>query len=312
MIIKTRLKGRKGDRSVQAIEVMIGKFAIDRIYLYEERNLRQFIVWMSKDYRDASKRVFPKLFHAIRKFTEYDAICYIGLEAVDRVRKGSLFLAKRCRREHMVYCREDDDCRMQIGEYSIGGCIGFSKVRMDIGMRKVDGFMDGYLHFYGRGDTVLAALMLHQAIELTYRYMEQLFTARERARHSIAEHHAYLGTLYAEVLPVFDSSVPADAAELEFLDSIYLDSRYSDHVDVPVEILRSLVGKFMRLRQLAADIYRKEVAKLGSGMKAMWHISDNLTFPSTIFLHVRWIPPMPKMVFRYIIKGATQRLRLRK
>ncbi|WDF67077.1 hypothetical protein PQ465_12250 [Sphingobacterium oryzagri] len=71
-----------------------------------------------------------------------------------------------------------------------------------------------------------------------------------------------------------------DAKLMKFLDTIYLDSRYSDDVEVSIDVLRALMNKLLKLRQDATDAYRTETAKLMRDMCNISCTSPNLGLPA--------------------------------
>ncbi|WP_138090238.1 hypothetical protein [Sphingobacterium daejeonense] len=87
--------------------------------------------------------------------------------------------------------------------------------------QKIDEFKEGYYHFNEKGKYSLASFMLHQAIELTYRYLELLLIAKERVTHSIRCHHLYMKEISSIYANVFDEDDHDDIVLLQVLEDIY-------------------------------------------------------------------------------------------
>jgi len=126
--------------------------------------------------------------------------------------------------------------------------------------QKIDEFKEGYYHFSVRAKYSLASFMLHQAIELTYRYIELLLVAKERITHSIRCHHRYLKEISSIYAGVFDEDDHNDIVLLQVLEDIYRSTRYEDNFEIDLDTLKRLEVKMEALHSNAEQIFEGIIA----------------------------------------------------
>src|SRR5690606_41434900 len=90
--------------------------------------------------------------------------------------------------------------------------------------------------------------MLHQTIEVTYRYLSILLTAKERITHSIRHYHRHIMNICPIYDSIFDETQATDWILLRFLEKAYRESRYKDEVNVDLWMLDQLEAQMVRLR----------------------------------------------------------------
>lgn len=105
----------------------------------------------------------------------------------------------------------------------------------------------------------MASFMLHQTIELTYRYLELLLTAKERITHSIRCHHRFLKESCSLYPAIFNDEVDEDIHLFQVLEDIYRATRYEDKFQVDLETLLQLEGKMETVLSAAVVIFEQVV-----------------------------------------------------
>lgn len=124
---------------------------------------------------------------------------------------------------------------------------------------KILDFKSGYYHFKAQGRFAIASFLLHQVLELTYRYLELLLTAKERISHSIRVHHIILKEKCALYCGVFNEDDEADINLFKLLEAIYRATRYEDGFYVSPESLDQLEQKMERLCESEQRIFERVV-----------------------------------------------------
>src|SRR5690606_6749796 len=105
--------------------------------------------------------------------------------AQQQLHEHNLFFVQACQWEHCIYkdaTTEVDDFM----EYHIHPkTLSIIKASFDTEQYKIKGFMDGADFFVEQGNLAQAAFMLHQCMELWYRYAGLFIMGKERKSHSI-------------------------------------------------------------------------------------------------------------------------------
>lgn len=80
--------------------------------------------------------------------------------------------------------------------------------------------------------------MLHQAVELTYRYLELLLIGKDRITHSIRCDHLYLKEISSMYAGVFNEDDHDDIVLLQVLEDIYRSTCYEDNFEIDFDTLK--------------------------------------------------------------------------
>src|SRR5690606_21223526 len=197
----------------------------------------------------------PKIVNTIKEYPQYKVICYVAFQAKDKIREGNLFLFTSCQPQKLIYTKENSEFVPIPENFDFTKCRGLAIDFKNREQQKIDEFKEGYYHFNEKGKYSLASFMLHQAIELTYRYLELLLIAKERVTHSIRCHHLYMKEISSIYANVFDEDDHDDIVLLQVLEDIYRSTRYEDHFEIAPEMLKRLEAKMEALHLNAEQIF---------------------------------------------------------
>src|SRR5690606_8071200 len=231
---------------------------IECIYLncYERATAPyELIILVSNKYIKTLGGLVPKILYSIREFTQYRVLCYIAFQAKDKIRQGNLFLFTSCQPHKLIYQKENSDFLPVPKNFDLERCMELTMALHDRERQKIDEFKEGYYYFKDHGKYPLASFMLHQAMELTYRYLQLLLVAKERITHSIRCHHLYLKEISAMYVSIFDEERDTDIYLLQILEDIYRATRYEDNFQIDIDVLEQLERKMLSLHTNAGDIF---------------------------------------------------------
>lgn len=250
------------------IEVLTAKFNIEQIYLntYNREKLPyELIILVSDKYVKTLGDLVPRITNSIRDYPRYRMSCYIAFQAKDKIKEGNLFLFTSCVPEKMIYKREGSEFDIIPDAFEFEKFVKKVHALRNKELQKVDEFKEGYFFYKEKGQYSMASFMMHQTIELTYRYLEILLSAKERLKHSIRGHHHYLKEISTIYDLVFDEDNDTDQYLLNVLEEIYRATRYEDNFDIDVETLVLLEGKMKQLSENAISIYNSIISSFECG-----------------------------------------------
>ncbi|UIR57107.1 HEPN domain-containing protein [Sphingobacterium sp. SRCM116780] len=246
----------------EIILALTAKYNIECIYLntYDHNTTPyELTILVSNKYLKTLGELVPKIVNTIREFEQYRVMCYIAFQAKDRIREGNLFLFTSCQPNKRIYPKEGSGFMPIPLDFD---AVKLLKLAIELSARehqKIGEFRDGYYHFKERNKYPMAAFLLHQTIELTYRYIELLLTAKERITHSIRCHHRWTKELSSLYTTIFDEEKEEDTYLLQLLGNIYRATRYEDNFQVGFETLLQLERKMEDLLANATEIFNQTV-----------------------------------------------------
>lgn len=239
------------------------KFNIEQIYLNRyDRDIvpNELIILVSNKHLRSLGLLVPQIISAIKNFPNFKVKCYIAFQVRDKIREGNLFLFSSCQPDKLVYQKESSNFTPIANNLNFTKCLENAIELTDRELRKIDEFREGYYHFKTIKRYSLAAFMLHQTLELTYRYLELLLSAKEKLTHSIRFHHLHLREISAIYTGVFKKNDDEDIFLLQVLEDVYRATRYENNFHIDLETLNRLEQKMESLSVNAKEIFDQVIS----------------------------------------------------
>lgn len=246
----------------QIILSLAEKYNIECIYANNHDDTDkccELVILVSNKYVKNLGELVPKMVNTIKAFGDYRVLCYVAFQAKDKIREGNLFLFTACQPDKLAYKKDASDFNPIPDNLDSKKCLELANALRSRESRKIDEFRDGYFHFKEQKKYAMAAFMLHQTIELTYRYLELLLTAKERITHSIRCHHRFLQEACAFYPAIFDDEKNEDIHLLQILEDIYRATRYEDNFQLDLDILLQLEHKMETVLSTAETIFERVI-----------------------------------------------------
>ena len=248
----------KGEELYELMDDILNVIAIDRAFLsdlQEEGGTKYHIVTLfvevNKDpvpneivtfVTKAGKR-YPDF--RIRVYTEHQS--EIGLE------RGALYFVLHCCCGTVIYASPNGENLFDYSERAMDTLVKRAKRYFDIEMRKVDAFArtaDGLIE---EGDYAIATFNMHQAYELSFRFIEQMCIGRCKITHSIISHINYAKPFFPTLRPFYATSDMEDNELLLLLEHAYNVARYGNEFEISK-------GQVLRIRNDLKDFIRQAQA----------------------------------------------------
>ena len=247
----------------EIVDILTTKYNIEQIYLNtyaQETTPFELIILVSTKYVKNLDDLAPRIINSIRDYPQYNVMCYVAFQAKDKIREGNLFLFTSCQPQKLIYKKEDSNFEPIPKKMDYASCKKLTISLREREQRKIDEFKEGYYFSKEKKNYGLASFMLHQAVELTYRYLELLLVAKERLTHSIRAHHLYLKRISAAYTGVFDEEDGSDIHLLQVLEDIYRGARYEDDFQINTNTLNQLELKMETLHTKAVKVFEHIVS----------------------------------------------------
>ncbi|GEM_PF-3045569 len=130
------------------------------------------------------------------------------------------------------------------------------------GLAKQRDFLDGVAFYREKGNHAQALFMLHQAVELTFRGIENAVFKRDRPSHGLQEHLKLAGKYIPELATLFSKDDPHHYRLLKLIDQSYTAVRYQRNFEVEPEELDSLEQNIRPILASCHNYYTECMARL--------------------------------------------------
>ena len=237
----------------EVIKILTTNFLIECIYrsdFHGSAEQTELILLVSNKYVNMIGEITPKMGGCIKHFDSYHIKCFVAFQAREKIKIGNLFLYISCQPEKLVYQKPDSIFSPISKDFDPSVCFALFQEFQEREAQKINEFKDGYYHFKARSNYAMAAFMIHQVLELTYRSLEIMLMGKDKITHSIRCHQATLYKIYPYGKPVFDVDQRDDDDLLRTLEEIYRATRYEDDFRINLETLEKIEQKMKALSEL--------------------------------------------------------------
>jgi HEPN domain-containing protein len=111
----------------------------------------------------------------------------------------------------------------------------------------------------------LAAFLLHQCAEHSYRALITAFRGKEKKTHDLFALHKEMEQIAPEIIEIFPMNDMEGQRLLELLNLTYCQSRYQEDFDVSRDDLQLLIERVDRLLTLAKTAFKRIICLLDVG-----------------------------------------------
>ncbi|MBU2900639.1 HEPN domain-containing protein [Maribacter dokdonensis] len=188
----------------------------------------------------------------IRIYTEHQS--EIGLE------RGALYFIRHCCCGTVIYASPNGENLFDYSEKAMDTLLKRAKRYFAIEMRKVDAFArtaDGLIE---EGDYAIATFNMHQAYELSFRFLEQMCIGRCKITHSIISHINYSKPFFPTLRPFSVTSDMEDNELLLLLEHAYNVARYGNEFEISIEQVIKIRSDLKAFIQQTQNIFHRHLS----------------------------------------------------
>ncbi len=124
---------------------------------------------------------------------------------------------------------------------------------------KMAAFLDGATFFIEKNNLSHAAYMLHQYIELWFRFVALFTMGKERKSHSIKELQTYIKPFLPELGNLFNTKIEDEKHLLKLLDDAYITTRYENNYHINLEQIHKILEKANKMESVARSLFKNKL-----------------------------------------------------
>lgn len=175
----------------------------------------------------------------------------------DAISKGNLYFYNICKEDNMLYRAVGSNYELIPTSLDWKELLENTKKQYESEEEKIKAFVNGADFYLEKENYGQSAFMLHQAIELNYRAIEQFITGKSKITHSIKAHQKYLYPYCTELSSIFLTDRQRDIQLLKLLDDAYLAVRYENSYQINKLDLSALRVKASEVKLAAFKTYQQ-------------------------------------------------------
>jgi len=176
------------------------------------------------------------------------------------LQRGAPYFLRHCCFGTAIYSHGDGMDFFDHSEITIGTLVNKAKRYFDTEMRKVDSFArtaDGLIE---EGDYAIAAFNMHQAFELSFRFIEQMCIGRCKVTHSIISHINYCKPFFPTLRPFPETSDMEGNELLVILEHAYNVARYGNEFEISKGQVLRIQSELKDFTQEAQAIFHRHLS----------------------------------------------------
>ncbi|MEN3322220.1 HEPN domain-containing protein [Mariniflexile soesokkakense] len=179
--------------------------------------------------------------------------------AEQQLKEENLFFVYGCTWDKLIY-KDADTALDSFYEYHISLKeinniqVSFGKERL-----KMAAFLDGATFFIKKNNLSQAAFMLHQFIELWYRFAALFKMGKERKSHSIKELQTYIKPFVPVLGNLFNTEIEEEQNLLKLLDDAYISTRYGNNYHINLDQINKVMEKANTIESIATLFFQNKM-----------------------------------------------------
>ena len=180
----------------------------------------------------------------------------------DLLTKGHLYFSAICIAENCLYQSTPDFTLPILSQTKCKELIAKSSPLFHQNIQKAITFFNGARQFANEKECTIAAFMLQQACELTYRSLLLSLKGKDIKCHDLVVLRKHLSHFAPTVLGVFNEKEEEELKILTSIQEAYIDSRYKQTYQVTLEELTKSIAASNNLILAAQEIYNYYCQKI--------------------------------------------------
>jgi hypothetical protein len=248
---------------------------VERIYLsrfeYKETGFKELTILIPNSGKMHITEARPLVNMVMAENAGYRFRLFYLHEVKQALIKGSIVFYTICKEENLVYHLAGSNFVLVLPNLTPKAVLNKVKRNFTKELKKIAGFREGAEFYIRQENCQLAALMLRQVIELSYRTAELIIIGRDKISHSVRNHQQYIQLYIPEMSVIFNQQDEEEMKLLDLLDDAYRSVRYENSYQIKQEQILAfnskadLIGEQLtKLHQVVVEQFKQELLYVNS------------------------------------------------
>lgn len=194
--------------------------------------------------------------------------------AQQQLKEDNLFFVHGCAWEKVIYHHPDAELD-SFHEYRISKkTLRNIQSAFEKEQNKIAAFLDGAIFFMEKKNLSHTAYMLHQYIELWFRFSAFLIMGKERKSHSIKELQTYINSFSPKLGKLFNTEIEEELNLLKLLDDAYITTRYENNYHINLEQVLEIQEKTKLMYTLVSRLFADKMSACQKNLNKQYYKTD--------------------------------------
>ncbi|WP_421151596.1 HEPN domain-containing protein [Seonamhaeicola sp. NFXS20] len=246
------------------LDSILNMLTLDTIFLSELQNEGGNPYYFITAFVDANIDPIPNevinIIAKIEKEYPYFKIrIYTEATSETALERGSLYFVEHCCLGFIVYANSEGETTLDYQSLPVNKLLKRTVRYFSLEMRKIAAFNKTADRLITEKQLGIAAFNLHQAFELSFRFIEQMCIGKSKITHSIISHIKYCEPYFPKLKPFLKDSKQDNNELLLLLEHAYSVARYGDEYQISEAQIHSIRSEFNGFINEVEALYRKHL-----------------------------------------------------
>lgn len=226
---------------------------------FEDNNKVLLIVILEGNSSSLTKELSSMVVKIFQEETDFLYRIFSFEYAQRQIKEENLFFVHGCTWDKLIYqnpdAEQDSFHEFHIPQNTLNNVqLTFEKERY-----KMASFLDGATFYIEKNNLSHAAYMLHQNIELWFRYAALFIMGKERKSHSVKELQTYISAFASELGNLFNTEIEEEQSLLRLLDDAYISTRYENNYHVNLKQINRILEKANKIESITTLLFKNRL-----------------------------------------------------
>src|SRR5690606_22190709 len=246
------------------LDSMLNMLTLDIIFLSELQNEGENPYYFITAFVDANIEPIPNevisLIAKIEKeYPVFKIRIYTEATSETALERGSLYFVEHCCLGFTLFAHSEAENIMDYNNLALSTLLKRAVRYYNTEMQKIDAFIKAADKLIAEKQYVIPTFNLHQAFELTFRFIEQMCIGKSKITHSIISHIKYCEPFFPKLKPFLEVSKMDNNELLLLLEHAYSVARYGDEYQISEAQVRNIRAVFNDFIKEVETLYNKHL-----------------------------------------------------
>ena len=247
------------------LDGMLNTLTLDSIFLSELQNEGENPYYFITAFVDTNIEPIPNevisLIAKIEKeYPVFKIRIYTEATSETALEHGSLYFVEHCCLGFTLFAHSEGENIMDYKNLALNTLLKRAVRHYNTEMQKIDAFIKAADKLIAEKQYGIATFNLHQAFELTFRFIEQMCLGKSKITHSIISHIKYCDPFFPKFKPFSDVSKIDKSELLILLEHAYSVARYGDEYQISEVQVRNIRAEFNGFFKEVDALYNKHLS----------------------------------------------------
>jgi len=271
----------KAEELSELLDSILNIITIDRAFLSRKQNEGNSKYYFLTLFVDVNNDPLPNEIRSLvakkgKKHPDFRIRVYTENQSETGLERGALYFLEHCCLGRTVFAHPEGENIMDYSTMAYNTLIKRASRYHRSELAKVNAFANTADILIKEGDYAIATFNMHQAFELSFRFIEQMCIGRSMVTHSIISHINYCKHFFPTLQPFLETSELKSNELLLLLEHAYSVARYGNEFEITKIQTKTIQSKMKDFIQEVESIFTRHLEQCKNQIEG---IEKNKTSP---------------------------------